>query len=85
MAYRSGSSMTRLTSEDGDPIAPSDVTKLPYTTVEVHLGGGGDLAVRYKDQSAVKVLPALTPGRHSLAVDYIMATNTTATNISVSY
>ncbi len=85
-AFRNGGAgVARLTSLDGGPITPDDNNDLPWTTVEIHLGGGGDLEVIYHDQTEVKVLPALTAGRHSLALSRILAANTTATDISVSY
>lgn len=71
--------------EGGYAITKSDTTVLEPPTRAVWVGGAGDLAVRYFDQSTdtLKSVPAgtLLPIR----VDKVLSTGTTATNISGMY
>lgn len=67
-------------------VTPSDATVLPPTTIEVYVGGTGDVAVMFwRDTAAVtfKAVPVGTVIRGN--IQKVMATNTTATLMVVKY
>lgn len=77
----------------GFPVTPSDNTALPAITNAIYVGGAGDLTVILRGDPSVgnskitgaasaitfKAVPAGT--WLNIAASYVMATNTTATNI----
>lgn len=63
-------------------ITPSDTVDLTYPTRAIYVGVGGNLAVIMGDDStAITFLGVVTGGFYPIAVDRVMATNTTATNL----
>lgn len=71
--------------EGGFAITPSDATVFAQPTRGIWVGGLGDLAVTYLDgsTSVLKAVPAGTELR--IRATQVLATNTTATNISGLY
>lgn len=69
----------------GYAIAKSDSTVLSPPTRGVWVGGTGDLAVRYLDQTTDTLKGVQAGTMLAISVDQVLATGTSATNISGVY
>ncbi len=63
-------------------VTPSDTVSLPFASKAIYVGGAGNIAIRAVNDAAPVVLSGVPAGTVlRVRAAYVMATNTTATNI----
>jgi len=74
-----------------DTVTPSDTAKLSFKTTlnqrcrAIIVGVGGDVAIKNEDGTSTTIVGLVTGGQYAISTDQILATGTTALNITAGF